>query len=103
MVAIVASQFEGCQNLFIPKCFIGVEGGLRLVLNVEQYEYMQGPNAAAGVKIALHGESQHFPTLKDQGFAVPPGADALVALKVVEVPQLNPKCSSIYETRFICR
>ena len=29
----------------------GVEGGLRLLLNVEQYEYTRGVNAEAGAKV----------------------------------------------------
>ena len=28
--------------------------GLKLILNVEQYEYMKGPNNDAGVKVRVH-------------------------------------------------
>ena len=46
------------ESLFItnaPKCFIqtyvGSTTGLGLILNVEQYEYMRGPQNDAGVKV----------------------------------------------------
>lgn len=32
-------------------CFEGVKHGLRLLLNIEQYEYMQGPQLDTGVKV----------------------------------------------------
>ena len=32
--------------------FSGSSAGLFLTLNVEQYEYMQGPNSDAGVKVS---------------------------------------------------
>ena len=31
--------------------FVGAEFGLRLTMNIEQYEYMPGPNSDAGVKV----------------------------------------------------
>ncbi len=31
--------------------FAGLAGGLKLVINVEQYEHMKGPQADAGVKV----------------------------------------------------
>ena len=32
-------------------CFAGSEYGLKLILNIEQYEHMQGQDADAGVKV----------------------------------------------------
>ena len=32
--------------------------GLKLILNVEQYEYMKGPNNDAGVKVQVHERPQ---------------------------------------------
>ena len=62
----------------------GVEGGLRLLLNVEQYEYMPGPNSAAGLKLSLHNQHE-FASVKDHGLVVPPGSHALVGIRVTEV------------------
>ena len=32
---------------------LGARFGLRLTLNIEQYEYMSGPNTDAGLKVGL--------------------------------------------------
>ena len=32
----------------------GSTNGLSLILNVEQYEYMRGPQSDAGVKVSIH-------------------------------------------------
>ena len=36
----------------IGSCFLGSKNGLSLILNVEQYEYMKGPQTDAGVKVS---------------------------------------------------
>ena len=64
---------------------LGSEGGLRMQLNVEQYEYMNGPNPGAGLKLQIHNQ-QDVPLVKDHGIAVPPGTHAFVAVKTVKVP-----------------
>ena len=63
---------------------LGIEGGLRLLLNIEQYEYMPGPNSAAGIKLSLHPPND-IASLKDHGYAIYPGSQSLVAVKVKEV------------------
>lgn len=50
---------------------------MRLVLNVEQYEYMPGPHDAAGVKIFIHDQDE-FPLVGDLGLAVPTGSHSFV-------------------------
>ena len=62
----------------------GSEGGLRLQLNIEQYEYMKGPNPGAGLKLQIHNQ-EDVPMVKDHGIAVPPGSHGFVAVKTVEV------------------
>ena len=57
---------------------------MRLQLNIEQYEYMSGPNDGAGVKLLVH-QPHDVPLVKDHGLAVPAGMHAFVALKIVEV------------------
>ncbi|OAF70867.1 hypothetical protein A3Q56_01374 [Intoshia linei] len=54
----------------------GVQFGLSLTLNIEQYEYMRGLNSDAGVKLILHG-SDEIPRIRDLGFAISPGTHAL--------------------------
>ncbi|ELU18124.1 hypothetical protein CAPTEDRAFT_206790 [Capitella teleta] len=66
----------------------GVEGGLRLLLNVEQYEYMPGPNSGAGLKFSLHAP-EDIASVKDQGYAIPPGSHSLVAAKVTAAQNLE--------------
>ena len=42
---------EICADFLLLQNFSGSVYGLRLTLNVEQYEYMKGPNDDAGVKV----------------------------------------------------
>ena len=63
---------------------VGVNSGLRLTLNVEQYEYMAGPHDAAGVKILLH-EPRETPSVHGLGQAVATGTHAFVGVKFMKV------------------
>lgn len=62
----------------------GADRGLQVLINVEQYEYMLGPNPGAGVKILVH-ENQEVPSVRDLGQAIPPGTNAYVAIKMTKV------------------
>ena len=64
--------------------YAGVDSGLRLTLNVEQYEYMAGPHDAAGVKILLH-EPRETPSVHGLGQAVATGTHAFVGVKFMMV------------------
>ena len=64
--------------------YLGSEGGLRPHLNIEQYEYMKGPNSGAGLKLQVHNPDEP-PLVRDQGIAIPPGSQAFVAIKTIEV------------------
>lgn len=70
------------------KLFIGAENGLNLLLNVEQYEYMPGPNDAAGVKVLTHQQSD-IPRVRELGIAVPTGTQAFIGLQVILVTSLS--------------
>ena len=61
-----------------------MEAGLRLTLNVEQYEYMAGPHEAAGVKMLLH-DPRELPSVHALGQAMPTGTHAFVGVKFTEV------------------
>ena len=65
----------------------GTHGGLHLDLNIEQYEYMEGPNDGAGIKLMLH-EPHDIPLMRDHGLAVPTGMHGFVATQVVQVVRL---------------
>ncbi|CAC5359767.1 unnamed protein product [Mytilus coruscus] len=58
----------------------GADHGLKLFLNVEQYEYMPGPNDAAGIKLLTYDKSD-IPRIKELGMSVPTGIHAFVGLK----------------------
>ena len=51
---------------------------------VEQYEYMPGPNDAAGVKVLTHVKD-YYPRVRELGIAVPTGTQAFIGLQVVMV------------------
>ena len=63
---------------------IGADKGLRLRLNIEQYEYMIGPNPGAGIKLLVH-ENDEVPLVRDLGVAIPPGTHAYLGVQIVEV------------------
>ncbi|ELU15723.1 hypothetical protein CAPTEDRAFT_201141 [Capitella teleta] len=65
----------------------GSSVALSLILNVEQYEYMRGPQNDAGVKILLHDQGE-FPGAKDLGFAAAPGTHTLVGIHRTQVQGL---------------
>ena len=53
-------------------------------LNIEQYEYMVGPNPGAGIKLLIHDNTE-VPLVKDLGNAIPPGTHAYVGIQIVQV------------------
>lgn len=76
--------------VIFPLChiFSGSDNGLNLLLNVEQYEYMPGPNDAAGVKVLTHVKDDH-PRVRELGIAVPTGTQAFIGLQVVMVSDIH--------------
>jgi hypothetical protein len=62
--------------------------GLRLVLNLEQYEYMAGPRASAGVKLLVYDRND-VPRLDDMGVAIPAGSNALIGIKMNKVGYIS--------------
>jgi hypothetical protein len=64
--------------------YAGVENGLRLTMNIEQYEYMPGPHDAAGIKMLLHDPNE-IPRVHALGQAIPPGSHVFVGVKMIEV------------------
>ncbi|CAC5415202.1 unnamed protein product [Mytilus coruscus] len=74
----------------------GVENGLKLKLNVEQYEYMPGPHDAAGIKLLIHDRIE-MPRVYALGQAVSTGANVFASvqlMKVVNLPSPHGVCSS---------
>lgn len=67
----------------------GVENGLRLTINVEQYEYMPGPHDSAGVKMLLHDDNE-VPRVHALGQAVSTGSHVFVGVKVLTVSSWTP-------------
>ncbi|XP_071108315.1 uncharacterized protein [Haliotis cracherodii] len=65
----------------------GSDYGLKLTLNVEQYEYMPGPHDAAGVKLLLH-DRKEFPKVHELGLAIPTGSHAFIGIQLVSIKNL---------------
>lgn len=86
-------------TLFI--LFIGVDYGLQLTLNIEQYEYMLGPFHSAGVRIYLH-DVEEAPLVRCLGQAVPPGTHAVIALSYMVVSLGCHMESLVYGCRYYC-
>jgi len=54
------------------------------MVNVEQYEYMPGPNQGAGVRIHIH-DQEEMPLMKDFGVAIAPGSHGLLGMTMIKV------------------
>nr|XP_006826103.1 PREDICTED: acid-sensing ion channel 1-like [Saccoglossus kowalevskii] len=61
----------------------GSEHGLRMRLFVNQSEYTFGEHCGAGFKILPHPQDE-VPLVRNFGFAVSPGTEALVGLKMIQ-------------------
>ena len=59
------------------------------MLNIEQYEYMNGPHDGAGVKVLLHDPRQ-TPLVRSLGQAVPTGSSAFIGIRLLMVEYLTP-------------
>ena len=62
----------------------GSGGGLSLQVNIEQYEYMQGPNEGAGLKVLIHDNAKTT-LVKDNALAIRPGTHSFIASKITQV------------------
>ena len=67
----------------------GIDSGLKLMLNIEQYEYMNGPHDSAGVKILLHDPRQ-TPLVGSLGQAVSNGVSAFAAINLLMIEYQSP-------------
>ena len=77
---IVHRNYEYIRLVFIK----GTDHGLRLTINVEQYEYMHGPHDSAGLKILLYDPAEE-PLVYELGQAVATGTHTYVGVKVIQV------------------
>ncbi|XP_061198273.1 uncharacterized protein LOC133206334 [Saccostrea echinata] len=84
------TDYGNCYRFVAPENArsTGADNGLKLLLNVEQYEYMPGPNDAAGVKVLTHVQNDH-PRVRELGIAVPTGTQAFIGLQVILVQNLE--------------
>lgn len=76
------------QYFYIFVFLSGAKSGLKLILNIEQYEYMPGPHEAAGVKILLH-EPGEFPFISELGKALQIGTHTFVGVQMLKVSLTN--------------
>ena len=76
------SGFGGAPIMTIDGTGAGM--GLRLILNVSQNQYAATPNLDAGVKIAIHHQSDP-PQPYDQGIAIPPGTNSFISIQQLNI------------------
>lgn len=62
----------------------GTRSGLTLVLDINQLEYVSSNNFDAGVKVAVHPQSEP-PRPDDIGVGVPPGRNAFISIRQREI------------------
>jgi len=72
------------SSLAVWLYFIGSRNGLSLVLNIESYDYMPGPNSEAGVKMYLHTPGK-LPLVRELGFSLAPGMHYLADIDQTQV------------------
>lgn len=82
----MTERFVALRHVFISLniCInLGSDNGLKLTLNVEQYEYMPGPHVAAGIKMLVHEPQNKL--VHQLGQAVPPGSHSFLGIKMLQV------------------
>ncbi|CAD5123960.1 DgyrCDS12265 [Dimorphilus gyrociliatus] len=89
----VYTDYGICQSFNTNKSIIVTEWGranaLSLLLNIEQYEHMPGPDNGAGLKILLHDDHDK-PLVSDLGFVVSTGMHTIISVKRTEIHSLSP-------------
>ncbi|XP_074652780.1 degenerin-like protein del-10 [Tubulanus polymorphus] len=66
----------------------GTEHGLRLVVNVEQYEYMYGPHDSAGLKVLLH-DKKEVPLVYELGQGLSTATHTYIGIKLLVMTHLG--------------
>ncbi|ESN99980.1 hypothetical protein HELRODRAFT_83577, partial [Helobdella robusta] len=94
----VCYKFNGDAHNRLNVVRSGARSGLSVMLNIEQYEYMIGPDHESGVKLLLH-DPREIPQVRDLGFAVSPGSHVLVGVK----KQLIENLEAPYGTCLVSR
>ncbi|XP_041357793.1 acid-sensing ion channel 4-A-like [Gigantopelta aegis] len=64
------------------------DGGLDLMLFVEQYDYMRGPQTSAGALVVITDQSETEALAKEQGIGVNVGQSVSIGLQKSEVFEL---------------
>ena len=67
----------------------GIDSGLQLMLNIEQYEYMNGPHDSAGVKVLLHDPRQ-TPLVASLGQSVSTGFSTFAGINLLMIEYQSP-------------
>ena len=62
----------------------GTRSGLSLLINIRQSEYVSSDNFDAGVKVAVHPQTEP-PLPDDIGIGVPPGRNAFIGLRQKDI------------------
>jgi hypothetical protein len=81
--------FNGDENRILSSDKSGATFGLRLTLNVEQYENIPVYNQNTGIKIHLRNYDD-IPQVADSGFTVAPGYQTLAPLDYQTGAYLGP-------------
>ena len=92
---LIASLNKTFPSFLFPHLNPGSESGLLLTLNVEQYEYMPGPQDAAGVRVLIH-DGKEFPKVHELGIAFPTGSHSFVGVKLISVNSTSRQHSFIH-------
>ncbi|XP_071964199.1 acid-sensing ion channel 2-like [Antedon mediterranea] len=78
----------------------GPSSGLRLVLFIEQDEYLYDVSSSAGVRVVVHDQNR-MPFPEDEGYFVPPGYHTSIALRKVKIDRISRSlrpCMSLEDT-----
>lgn len=90
-------SYFGNKTVFISES--GRSNSLSLVLNLEQYQHMPGPDNDAGIKIYLH-DNHKKPLVSDLGIVISPGMHSFIAIKRTETINLPSPIGSCKHSRF---
>lgn len=80
IIKLISKTFK----YFLDFVISGKSSGLELIINVEEYDYMIGPNSGAGIKLVLHGQDE-IPVPAEYGQELPTGREGFINVEMSRV------------------
>lgn len=88
---VFSGTYGNCYTLQYEKFFSrksGPDGGLELVVFLENHEYIEGITTGKGIHVVIH-ELKTLPFPDDEGIAISPATQTILGMKQVQIERLG--------------